>query len=191
MFLINLKVVNDMYEAILFLVNGFEEIEAITTLDILRRGDVNAISVSLTGRHEVTGSHEITVKADMIFDELRDPSGAMLILPGGPGRALLEKHELLLELLKMHYADGGHIAAICGAPSILGKLGLLHNKTAVCYPGLENTLNAAKTGQCSTVTDGNITTSKAAGTTIDFALELLRIIKGDLTAAKVADEILI
>jgi len=180
-----------MYEAVLFLVDGFEEIEAIATLDILRRGGVAAVSVSLMGRHEVTGSHEITIKADLILDELEDFTGAMLILPGGPGRVNFEKHELLLELLRMHNSDGGHIAAICGAPTILGMLGLLSDKTAVCYPSVEGQLNAAKIGQCSTVTDGNITTSKAAATTLDFALELLRIIKGDMKAAKVAEEILI
>jgi 4-methyl-5(b-hydroxyethyl)-thiazole monophosphate biosynthesis len=180
-----------MYEAILFLVDGVEEIEAVATLDILRRGGVNVVSVSMTGKHEVTGSHDITFRADLIFDELADPSCAMLILPGGPGRVALEKHELLLELLKMHHAEGWPIAAICGAPTILGKIGVLKDKIAVCYPSVENELNAAKIGTSATVTDGNIITSKAAGTTMDFALAILRMIKGDSEAAKVAEDMLV
>lgn len=179
-----------MYKAILFLTDGFEEIEALATLNILRRGGVNVVSVSLTGKREVTGSHEITVMADLIFDQLDDPAGAMLILPGGSGTANYKKHELLLKLLRMHNSNGRHIAAICAAPTVLGMLGFLSDKTAVCYPALESQLFSAKLGQCSTITDENITTSKAAGTTFEFALELLRIIKGEREAAKVAEEIL-
>ncbi|MCL1883387.1 MAG: DJ-1/PfpI family protein [Defluviitaleaceae bacterium] len=180
-----------MYEAILFLTDGFEEIEAITTLDILRRGGVSAISVSLTGNREVTGSHEIIVKADMLFNELNDTKGAMLILPGGPGVSNMHKHELLLELLRIHNAEGGRIAAICAAPTVLGKLGVLLDKTAVCYPTLTEKLNSAKVGQVSTITDGNITTSKGPASSTDFALEILRIIKGDTDAAKVAEAMLV
>ena len=174
----------------IFFGHGFEEIEAITTLDILRRGGVKAGSVSLTGMHEVTGSHNITVKADMILDELHDIHGAMLILPGGPGHVNFLKHELLLELLRLHYSEGGRIAAICAAPTILGGLGFLKDKTAVCYPSMEAQLNAKHIGQFSTVTDGHITTSKGPATSFDFALELVRIIKGDTEAAAVADGIL-
>lgn len=180
-----------MCEAILFLTDGFEEIEAIATLDVLRRGGVNAVSVSVTGKHEVTGRCGIKVVADLIFDQMDDPAGAMLILPGGPGTENFKTHELLLELLRMHNADGGKIAAICAAPTVLGMLGLLSGKTAVCYPAMENQLFAAKIGQTSTVTDGNITTSKGPATSVDFALELLRIIKGDSKAAMVAEGMLV
>jgi 4-methyl-5(b-hydroxyethyl)-thiazole monophosphate biosynthesis len=103
----------------------------------------------------------------------------------------LHKHELLLELLRVHNSDGGKIAAICAAPTILGKLGILSDKIAVCYPTLETQLNAAHMGQNSTVTDANITTSKGPATSFDFALELLRIIKGDPEVAKVADAMLV
>jgi len=179
-----------MYEAIIFLIEGFEEIEAITTLDILRRGGVNAVSVSLTGEHVVKGSRNISVTADLIFDELDDPSYAMLILPGGPGTANYKNHELLLELLRIHNSKGYRIAAICAAPTIFGMLGFLSDKTAVCYPSLESQLNAAKISQAPTFTDGNITTSKGPATSIGFALELVRIIKGEPEAAGVAEAIL-
>ncbi|MCL2387961.1 MAG: DJ-1/PfpI family protein [Defluviitaleaceae bacterium] len=179
-----------MYDAILFLVEGFEEIEAVATLDVLRRGGVNVVSVSLTGSLDVTGSHEITIKADKLFEDMGDPAEAMLILPGGPGRVNFEKHEAFLNLLKAHNALGKKIAAICGAPTILGDMGILANKTAVCYPALESELKAAKIGSTPTVTDGNIITSKAAGTTIDFALEIVRNIKGGTEAAKVSESII-
>ncbi|MDR0272619.1 MAG: DJ-1/PfpI family protein, partial [Clostridiales bacterium] len=180
-----------MYEAIVFFVDGFEEIEAITTLDILRRGNVNVVSVSLTGNHEVTGSHDITVKTDMVLDGLHDIQGSMLILPGGPGTATYKKHKLFLELLRLHNSEGGRIAAICAAPTVLGVLKILENKTAVCYPTCEDDLHAKKIGQLSTITDGNITTSKGPGTSADFALELVRILKGDSKAAEVATGMLI
>ena len=182
-------------EAVLFLTDGFEEIEAITTLDILRRGGVDVASVSLTGGEDVTGSHGITVEADMMFDEIRgfmgnDTSDAMLILPGGPGVVDYAKHKPLMELLRRHNAANGRIAAICAAPVVLGELGILHDKTAVCYPALEGKLRAARLGETPTVTEGNITTSKAAGTTMHFALELVRILKGEEEATKVAASML-
>ena len=177
------------YDAVLFLVDGFEEIEALATLDILRRGEVDVVSVSLTGRYEVTGSHDIIVRADILFDDLSDVAGTMLILPGGPGRVHYKNHEPLLELLKLHDSEGGKIAAICGAPEVLGTLGLLKNKTAVCHPAVEKELNALHVSHAKVITDKNITTSRAAGTTIDFALELVRILKGADTAHKIASAI--
>jgi len=176
------------YEAIVFLVDGFEEIEAIATLDILRRGGVEAASVSLMGRRAVKGSREITIMADMILDDLHDTTGTMLILPGGPGTKNYKTHELLHELLRMHNGDGGRIAAICAAPTVLDALGLLKNKTAVCYPTLD--MYSPKPGKSNVVTDGNITTSKGPATTIEFALELVRLLKGMEKAAEVSTALL-
>ena len=161
-------------------------------MDILRRAEVGAVSVSLTGRREVTGAHGIIIQADLLLDELQSTAGTMLILPGGgAGTAALHKHEILHELLRLHHQDGGRTAAICAAPTVLGALGLLADKTAVCYPSAKPNLKAARYGETSTITDGNITTSKSAGTTPDFALELVRIIKGDQEAAKVAEGMLL
>jgi len=174
-----------MYEAIIFLTNGFEEIEAVAVIDILRRGGVNAVSVSLTGETEVTGSHNITVKADILFEDLKCTKEAVLILPGGPGTANYKNHAGLLELLKNHHSQCGKTAAICAAPTVLGMLGFLADKTAVCYPTLESQLGAAKISEGTTVTDGNITTSKCPATSIEFGLEILRIIKG--SADKIAE----
>jgi 4-methyl-5(b-hydroxyethyl)-thiazole monophosphate biosynthesis len=114
----------------------------------------------------------------------------MLVLPGGPGTANYKNHEPLLNLLRKHNADGGKIAAICAAPTVLGMLGLLSDKTAVCYPSCEPQLNAAKISEKITVTDKNITTSKGPATSAEFALELVRIIKGGPKAAEIAKAIL-
>jgi len=176
-----------MYDAILFLQDGFEEIEVVATLDILRRAGVKVASVSFSGKRQVTGKHAITILADMIIDDLKDISEAMLILPGGPAVIALKNNEYLKEMLKLHDKDGGKIAAICAAPTILGGLGLLNSKEAVCYPGMENELNALKISESSTITDGNITTSRSPGSTFEFALELVKIIKGKTEAAKVAE----
>ncbi|MCL2198526.1 MAG: DJ-1/PfpI family protein [Defluviitaleaceae bacterium] len=180
----------DEYEAVVFLTDGFEEIEAVSVMDVLRRGGVKVVSVSLTGKHEVMGKHYITIVADKILDQAKDTHGSVLILPGGPGFMKLKQHELLLELLRLHHKDGGRIAAICAAPTVLGELGILTDKTAVCYPTMENQLDAANISEATTVTDENITTSKGPATSIEFALEILRIIKGGTEAAKVADGML-
>jgi 4-methyl-5(b-hydroxyethyl)-thiazole monophosphate biosynthesis len=176
-----------MYEAIVFLTEGFEEIEAVAVIDILRRGEVKTASVSLTGKIEVKGSHDITIKADMLFEDLDITADATLILAGGPGTANYKSHTGLLELLKRHDSQGGKTAAICAAPTVLGMLGLLADKTAVCYPTLESQLGAAKIGKGTTVTDGNITTSKCPASSIEFGLEVLRTIKGGPKAAKIAE----
>ncbi|MCL2223351.1 MAG: DJ-1/PfpI family protein [Defluviitaleaceae bacterium] len=179
-----------MYEAIMFLTENFEEVEAIATLDILRRGGVKAASVSITGERVVKGSRDICVTADLIFEELPDVSNAMLILPGGPGTTSYKEHEPLLELLRTHNAHNRPLAAICAAPTIFGMLGFLSDKTAACYPSCEPQLNAAKISKDPTVTDRNITTSKGVGTSINFALELLRLLKGNDEATRIADMIL-
>ena len=177
-----------MYEAAVFLAEGFEEIEALSVIDILRRGCCEVISVSLTGGAYVTGSRAITVKADTAFEAFSQtpvPSEAALILPGGPGTANLKTHSPLRALLKQHNAAGGRIAAICAAPSVLGALGLLNGKKAVCYPGFEPELEGALIGENAVETDGNITTSKGPLTAAVFAFELLRILKGEAVSEKI------
>jgi 4-methyl-5(b-hydroxyethyl)-thiazole monophosphate biosynthesis len=179
--------------AYVFLITGFEEIEAITVIDVLRRGGVDCTTISLTGEREVKGGRGVPVICDLTLDGLDYSKDDMLILPGGAGTENYMKHEIFLELLKMHYADGGHIGAICAAPTVLGQLGLLRDKQAVCYPSpmLLGLLDAKEVPELGTVTDGNITTSRGVATALDFALELMRIVHGDLTtAAKVAEGML-
>jgi len=180
------------YDVIVFLPEGFEEIEAVTTIDILRRGGVNTLSVSLTDRLSVTGSHDITVTADALFDDLNttDVTGTMLILPGGPGTVNYKEHLSLMNLIKTHGNNGGLLAAICAAPTVLGHLGLLKDKTAVCYPGMESQLGATKIGETNVITYQNITTSKGPATSTAFAIQLVSILKGAETARKVAKNLL-
>ncbi|MCL1877305.1 MAG: DJ-1/PfpI family protein, partial [Defluviitaleaceae bacterium] len=108
-----------------------------------------------------------------------------------PGTANYKKHEPLLDLLRRHNENGGKFAAICAAPTVLGMLGILADRVAVCYPALRDDLGAAHFGQASTITDANVTTSKGPATSIDFALEILRIIKDDRKAADIAEAMLV
>jgi 4-methyl-5(b-hydroxyethyl)-thiazole monophosphate biosynthesis len=169
----------------IFLATGFEEMEALITADILRRCSVEVSLVGVTGEH-IEGAHGITVKSDISIDDVK-PGAEMLILPGGmPGVTNLYACEKLREMLTEQNSRGGYIAAICAAPSILGQLGILKGKRAVCYPGFEDKLTGARIETDVTVSaDGNIITSKAAGTTFDFAYRLARLLRGKKEADRV------
>jgi len=165
-----------MKRAIIFLTDGFEEMEAIVTADILRRAGVDVELVSITGRQDVTGSHEITLKTDSIFTG--DADADMLILPGGPGAADYLQNPTLTEALTRHHSQRKQLGAICAAPVTLGKLGLLTDKAATCYPGMVDELNAATYRTDITVTDGNITTARGPGASAAFGLKLAEILVG-------------
>lgn len=178
-----------MKTAAIFLIDGFEETEALTTVDILRRGGVVVTTTSLTGRQEVISKNKIPVKADAMFENVKDENFDMLILPGGTLN--IKDHEGLQELVKKYHAEGKLIAAICAAPAALGKAGILAGKTAVCYPGLESHLTGAKIGSHIVETDGNITTAKGPAVTPFFALKLLEILEGKAMSEEVAEAFLI
>lgn len=162
----------------LFLADGFEEIEALTVLDLLRRADVPVQSVSIKTDKQVMGAHKIPVIADLLLEEVQYESIEGIILPGGmPGTTNLSKCKVLLELLKNAHADEKWIGAICAAPSILGDLGILEGRRAVCYPGFESKLRGATIGDDAVIRDGHIVTSKAAGTAVDFSLKLIKHLK--------------
>jgi len=167
-----------MSKVYVFLATGFEEIEALTPVDILRRAGLNVELVSITGNDIVTGARGINVKADVLFENIDKDEADLLILPGGmPGTLNLASYEPLMELVKEFNTNDKRIAAICAAPTIFGKNGLLKGKKATCYPGMEGDLLEAKVYTGSVITDGNITTSRGMGTAIDFSLELLSILK--------------
>lgn len=167
------------------LADGFEEIEALTVVDVLRRAEIDVQTVSVTGNKEVTGSHQIKVIADSLFEETDYSKADMIVLPGGmPGTLNLEKHEGLREKILEFQRAGKWLAAICAAPSVLGKLELLKGKTATCYPGFEKHLVGAEVCEDRVVVSGNVITSRGPGTAIYFALEIVRIIKGQETANK-------
>ena len=178
-----------MKTAAIFLIDGFEETEALTTVDILRRGGVVVTTASLTGRQEVISKNKISVRADAMFETVKDEKFDMLILPGGTLN--IKDHEGLQELVKKYHAEGKLIAAICAAPAALGKAGILAGKTAVCYPGLEKHLTGARIGTHIVETDGNITTAKGPAVTPFFALKLLEILEGKAMSEEVAEAFLI
>lgn len=174
-----------MSKVYVFLATGFEEIEALTPVDILRRAGIEVCIVSITGEEIVTGARGINVKADVLFENLDKDAADLLILPGGmPGTRNLQKFEPLMELVKKYNLEGKRIAAICAAPTIFGALGLLNGKKAICYPGMEDELIGAEVYVAPVVTDGNITTSRGMGTAIDFSLELLEKLTGDSAQAE-------
>lgn len=175
-----------MSRAYVFLAEGFEEIEGLTVVDLLRRAGIETEMISIMEKREVTGAHGITVVADSLFDAHSYEEGELLVLPGGmPGTTNLAAHEGLCGLLKKYFAEGKKLAAICAAPSVPGRLGLLKGKDAVCYPGFEAQLEGAHVKRTSVAVDGNVTTSRGMGTAIEFALSLIE----QLLGAKKAEEI--
>lgn len=177
-----------MPKVALFLIKGFEETEAITSLDILRRGGVEVDLVSLENTTTVTSKHQVRVVADKTFDEVRLPDYDYLLIPGGTTDYL--NRTPFLDAIMAHAATDKGIAAICAAPAVLGKLGLLRGKRAVCYPGMEHMLDGANIGDAIVETDGLFTTSKGPGTTIPFALRVLEILQGAECAQTVANDFL-
>ncbi|MDR1257678.1 MAG: DJ-1/PfpI family protein [Tannerellaceae bacterium] len=181
-----------MKKVVLFLATGFEETEAVGTVDVLRRGRIDVAIASITGEHAVTGAHGITIVADALFDEVSYDGIDALTLPGGmPGSANLNAYEPLRKLLTEHYAKGKLIAAICAASLVLGGLGLMNGRKATCYPGYESHLTGAKLTGEAVVTDGNIITGRGPGLVYDFALTIVSYLSGENVAQGVSDGLLL
>lgn len=176
-----------MNKVAIFLVEGFEPIEAIGTIDILRRGGVDVSVVSLTRDNVVLGAHNIKVYADELFDSKKKYN--MLILPGGPGTNNYLKCYSFLDYLNENNNKGIKIAAICAAPTVLSKLNILEDKNFTCYPTLEDEVIGKYVDE-EVVVDENIITSKGPNTTLAFALRLLGILTDEKTKNKVKDAIL-
>ncbi len=181
-----------MAQVYLFLANGFEEIEALTPVDLLRRAGIEIQTVSITAEQRVTGSHGITVEADLTLEEADFDQAQVLVLPGGlPGTTNLGGCPVLTEELKRFAADKTRkVAAICAAPSVLGELGILKGKRAICFPGWEEKLEGAQVqAGAKAVIDGNVITSRGMGTAVEFSLALVQELKDRETAEKLAASI--
>ena len=166
----------------LFLADGFEECEALAPLDILRRGGITVKTVGI-GRQNITGAHNITVKADLLEKNviLNDELEAV-ILPGGmPGTTNLENNTTVKEAISFAYKNNRLICAICAAPKILGGMDLLKGKNATCFPGFEKGLTKALLSEKSVVKDGNIITAKGAGVAFNFGFEILKALTDEKT----------
>ena len=179
-----------MSKAYVFLADGFEEIEGLTVVDILRRAGIEVCTTSIMGREQIAGAHKIEVKADAKFADCDFSGGDLFVLPGGmPGTRYLGEYEPLCSLLKEKDQQGIYLAAICAAPSVLGDLGLLKGRKAICYPGFEDRLAGAEVTFEKVVTDGHITTSMGMGTAIPFALRLVELLCGAEKALEIKKSI--
>lgn len=173
-----------------FLAEGFEEVEALMVVDILRRAKIDTYTVSITDKYQVVSSHNVEVKADLKLDEVDFDKAEMIFLPGGiPGTPNLAANDILMKNILDFNKKGKKLAAICAAPSIFGELRILEGKTASCYPGYEDKLKGATYKREKVITDGNITTGRGLGSAVDLGLELVAIIKGRKTADDIAAKI--
>jgi len=174
------------------LAEGFEEIEAIAPIDLMRRAGCDVKTVSVTADKTVVGAHAIPLVADMTIDEITTAEGMQaVILPGGmPGTLNLEKNDAVQKLIDAAVEQDAVVGAICAAPSILGHKGLLVGRRAVCYPGFETSLVGSHYDWTApVVTDGRFVTAKGAGTAVEFGLELVSVLVGDVTAAALREGI--
>lgn len=168
-----------------FLADGFEETEALTTVDILRRAQLNVRTAGV-GTKQVTGSHGITVVADMTEAEIEKDTITAVVLPGGmPGTRNLEQSEAVKDCVRYCVENERFICAICAAPSILAHMGLLDGKNATCFPSFEKELINARITGAPAVADGKIITGKGAGATVEFALLAVEKMAGKEISAEV------
>lgn len=175
----------------MFLADGFEEVEALCPLDILRRAGLEVTTVGIGGKDVIQGAHGIIVHADIPDIMYRDSSPEMLILPGGmPGSKNLDESRIVDSALRAASRNGSYLAAICAAPMVLGKRGLLNGKKAVCFPGFEEYLTGAAVSETATVVrDGNVITAKGMGAAFDFGIELVKCFKNDGTAERIKSSV--
>jgi 4-methyl-5(b-hydroxyethyl)-thiazole monophosphate biosynthesis len=177
-----------MPSVVTVLAPGFEETEAVTVIDLLRRAGVTVTVLGLDSR-EVAGSHGITLVADTLFKDFSSPFDG-IVLPGGmPGTKNLAASAPLLDLIRRTHKRGGLCAAICAAPTVFGKAGILAGRRATCYPGCEKELGGAEFTEQEVVRDRNIITSRGVGTAIPFALELVAFAVNAEAAVKVRKSI--
>ena len=173
------------------LAEGFEEVEAITIVDVLRRAQIEVTTVGI-GSKTITGTHGIPVVADMCSCEAKEEGLDMVILPGGmPGTTNLGESEKVAQYVDYCVKNDKYVCAICAAPMVLGKLGVLEGKNAVCYPGCEGGLTGANIVKEAVVVDGKVVTSMGPGTATEFALKIVELVKGKAVSDQVRSDMLL
>ncbi len=173
-----------------FLADGFEEIEGLTVVDLLRRAGIDTVTVSISNSRTVTGSHQIPVLADECIADTDFSALDMLLLPGGmPGTTHLEKCEPLMKQVDAFHRAGKYISAICAAPGVFGRAGILEGRDATVYPGLEGELKGAFPKTDPTVKSDHILTSRGMGTAIAFGLAIVERFQGKEAADQLAEKI--
>ncbi len=174
------------------LAEGFEETEAVSTIDVMRRAGVNVIIVSITGKLIVTGNHNISVQADKLFEDVNYDNISMIILPGGmPGAKNLDNHEGIKQKIKAFYNEGRYLSAICAAPLVFGNLGILDGEKAVCYPGFEKHLKGADIQKDVVVESGQFITARGPGAALKFGMKIVERLIDKATAEKIGKAMLV
>ncbi|MBD5543996.1 MAG: DJ-1/PfpI family protein [Lachnospiraceae bacterium] len=180
-----------MNKVCVFFGTGFEEIEALTVVDLLRRAAIDVSMVSITGEKRVESSHKIWVEMDMLIEEVDFSQVNMIVLPGGmPGTKNLEACQLLMEQIEKFHEEGKYLSAICAAPSIFGHRGMLKGKSACSYPDFESHLEGAQVTRNPVEIAGNIITSRGMGTAIEFGLAIVARMKDEETAKELSKKII-
>lgn len=173
-----------------FLADGFEETEVIAVIDLIKRGGIELEMVSVMGRKEVVGAHNIKIEADSLVEDIDIDNADMLFLPGGmPGTTNLAACTKLSDAIVRYNNAGKKLAAICAAPSVFGELGVLEGKKATCYPGFEDKLKGATYVGDKAVTDKNVSTARGMGAAIELGLEIVRVFEGEEKSKEVAESI--
>lgn len=177
-----------MAKVYVFLANGFEDVEALIPVDVMRRGGVNVVTVSTTGQKVVESAHGVGICADALFSECSLDDADLLMLPGGmPGAANLRAHDGLCQALLAQHERGGRIAAICASPAVvLAPLGILDGRRATCYPGFEQAFTATDYTADLVTVDGTVTTGEGPAAAFPYAYELLAQLTDAATASQVA-----
>ncbi len=180
-----------MAKVYVFLAEGFEDVEALIPIDVLRRGGVDVTTVSISEFPLVESAHGVNIEADILFEQSDFKDADLLMLPGGmPGASNLMAHEGVRETVKAHFAAGKKVSAICAAPGVvLAPLGILYGKKATCYPGFDKALaenGATYTGDLVTV-DGNVTTAEGPAAAFPYAYELLTQLADQQTSDQIAE----
>ena len=175
--------IHEMAKAYEFLADGFEDIEALAPVDILRRAGVEVTTVSIGSTTAVTSAHGVTVEADTTFGQASLDDADLLLIPGGmPGAKNIDEHEGVRQAVVRQAKAGRLVGAICAGPMVLGHLGLLRGRRATCYPGFEDQLEGAEYTAAQATIDGNIITGKGPGATLNYAFLIAEVMKGSRVA---------
>lgn len=179
-----------MKRTAVFLAPGFEECEALMVVDLLRRAGIETLMVSVYNTPEVTSSHKVTVKADVMMNDVKEELFDCIVMPGGlPGTTHLMESKEVTDIIQKHHESNKLLAAICAAPSVYGVLNLLDGKKATCYPGFEENLHGAEVMNQKVVKDGRIITAKGLGASFEFSHAIIEALLNTETADKILSAI--
>jgi 4-methyl-5(b-hydroxyethyl)-thiazole monophosphate biosynthesis len=181
-----------MKKAAIFFAPGFEEVEALTPADVLKRAGADVELISITEDKNVTGAHELTIVCDRVFEGKPIEEKDIIILPGGvQGARNLQQHPKLIDLIKEFDTEKKWIAAICAAPMILGDMGILAGRKATCFPGFEHHLKDAHHYPAPAITDGHIITGRGIGAAMEFSIEITANLYGPEKAAELREKMVV